>query len=341
AAIVFIFTVATLINRRRRRRNSLPNDLKVCSPTSKLVSPSIPQAGLPDNSRFRTNLTSRFLSKFPFLLEIWYWNLTYWTYQLARAYSATLIRTSPTAHATAINHARSILHLEQRIGIALELPTQRFILDRTPWLMPLLARVYYSHIVVGILFIVYTYMSLPHGTYTRVRRTIAVNNMLAFVILTAWRCAPPRLMPREYGFVDVLHPPPPGQPTFWNNNPFQLTIAAMPSLHFGTSLYLCLCLVHFSPHRPLRLLAPLWPAAMLLTILATANHWVLDAVVGACIPFIGWRLHWIFDCEASRRIEQWGFWLLKTEKPRVRAGSEKDEDFREEAVRRKDGAWMA
>lgn len=30
---------------------------------------------------------------------------------------------------------------------------------------------------------------------------------------------------------------------------------------------------------------------MLLTILATANHWVLDAFAGALVPVLGWRLN--------------------------------------------------
>lgn len=31
---------------------------------------------VPDNARFRMNLTSRFLAMFPFLMEVWYWLLT-------------------------------------------------------------------------------------------------------------------------------------------------------------------------------------------------------------------------------------------------------------------------
>jgi hypothetical protein len=35
-------------------------------------------APVPDTARFRGTLASRFLAHFPFLIEVWYWLLTYW-----------------------------------------------------------------------------------------------------------------------------------------------------------------------------------------------------------------------------------------------------------------------
>ncbi|KAF2192235.1 hypothetical protein K469DRAFT_716748 [Zopfia rhizophila CBS 207.26] len=351
ATIALIFTAGTLINRRKPRYNHLSLDSKDASlGSSRTSSPDSRQASwLPENSAFRHNLLSRFLAAFPFLLEIWYWLLTYWIYQLARAYSAHLIRHDDATWEWAERHALSILSLEKKFGLAIDLPLQHFILSHLPWLMPILAKIYYSHIAVGVVFIVYTYTFLPSPTFTRIRRTIAMNNLLAFIIFTSWRCSPPRLLPPEFGYIDILHPHPlipsstvPQEssdlpPSTWNNNRPQLTLAAMPSLHFGTSLFLAICLERFSPHRPLRVLAPLWPAAMVLTILATANHWVLDAVVGAVVPFLGWRLSWVFESKVFEVIEEWGFWVCRTEKPVI--GD--DDDARERSAGKEDGGWMA
>jgi hypothetical protein len=52
---------------------------------------------------------------------------------------------------------------------------------------------------------------------------------------------------------------------------------------------------------------------MLLTILATANHFVLDAVVGALIPVLGWKLNG--SMLYLLPIEAWALWVLRTEKP--------------------------
>ncbi|KAF2140839.1 uncharacterized protein K452DRAFT_41533 [Aplosporella prunicola CBS 121167] len=320
--IALAFTAGTLLNRRRgcfpREDDDPASRAPLLSTTVRSVSPSPsaspsppPKGRCPDTARFRGNLSSRFLARFPFLIEIWYWNLTYWVYQLARALTATLIRDNDAVFALARAHALSLLALEQRMGIAIELPLQQYVLHHLPGLMPLLAKIYYSHILIGVLFLIYTYTYLAPPTYQRIRRTLALDNAIAFLVLSAWRCAPPRLLPKQYAFVDVLHSAHAG--ASWSQNKFQLTIAAMPSLHFGTSLFLAVCLVRFSPHRPLRLLAPLWPAAMLLTVLATANHFVLDAVVGAAIPAIGWRFNRVLL--VLRPLEEWGFWVLRTEKP--------------------------
>lgn len=321
-SIVLAFTAGTLINRRRAiREDEREVRAPLLAPSPRATSPqSLPSARptYPDNSRFRDNLTSRFLAKFPFLIEIWYWNLTYWVYQLARALTATLIRGNEAIFARAERHAISILSFEKRLHIAIELPVQQYILNKQPWLMPILAKIYYSHIFVGVVFLVYIYAYLPIPTFRTIRRTLAANNLIAFLILTLYRVSPPRLLPPSYGYIDILHggtssggSVDPG--SAWTHNRFQLTIAAMPSLHFGTSAFLALCLARWAPHRWLRAAAPLWPAAMLLTVLATANHFVADAVVGACVPALGWRLSraWCL----LEPVEAWAFWALRTEKP--------------------------
>ncbi|KAJ3470043.1 hypothetical protein MRS44_000142 [Fusarium solani] len=143
-------------------------------------------------------------------------------------------------------HALEILDLEHLFGIDIEQRFQSYVMTQQAWLMPYLARIYYSHISLGVCFLVYIYTFLPPSTFRRIRRTIAADNAIAFVIVTVWRCSPPRLLPQEYGFVDILHSKA-GGANAWNNNRFQLTIAAMPSLHFGTALFFAVCMCRFSP----------------------------------------------------------------------------------------------
>lgn len=218
------------------------------------------------------------------------------------------------------------------MGIAFEQPFQAFFLTKLPCTFPALAFVYYSHIFVGALFLVYAYTFFPRPTFQRVRRTLAMDNWIAFIILTTWRCAPPRLLPTEYGFVDVLHPQNtktssmgypasnatdvlgPDSGSVWTNNSHQLTIAAMPSLHFGTALLIGFSLFTWSPHPAVRVMAPLWPVAMFVTIIATANHFVLDAVAGAFVVLLGWRMNEVLL--VFRPLEEWLFGILRMERPR-------------------------
>ncbi|KAK2009291.1 integral membrane protein [Colletotrichum eremochloae] len=295
AFIVFAFTVGTLINRRRPDRD---DDVDSCErgsedscspPTSPLLKPGM-RAVAYEESRINKKLLVRFYRTFPFIAEVWYWNATYWVYQLLRAFSARMIAGNEAVFMRAQEHALSILTLEEIFGLDIELSVQQYVLDNMPWLMPYLAKVYYSHISLGIVFIIYCYTFMPSGTFQRIRRTIAMDNVIAFFIVTTYRCMPPRLLPAEYGFEDVLHGKN-GGGNAWTHNKFQLTIAAMPSLHCGTALFLAWSICRFSPHRPLRLVAPLWPMAMFFTIVATANHFILDAVVGAMVVALGWRLN--------------------------------------------------
>lgn len=122
---------------------------------------------------------------------------------------------------------------------------------------------------------------------------------------------PPRLLPETYGFVDVMHSNKGG--SAWTHNKFQLIIAAMPSLHFGNSVFIAFCLLKFSPHRFLRIMAPLWPVMIGLTIVATANHYILDAVVGTCVISLAYQFNHVMLYLLP--LERALFWLLRVEKP--------------------------
>jgi hypothetical protein len=123
---------------------------------------------------------------------------------------------------------------------------------------------------------------------------------------------PPRLLPSDYGFIDVLHGENSG--SAWTRNKFQLTIAAMPSLHFGNSAFLAFCLVVYSPHGFLRVVAPLWPVVMGVTVVATANHFVLDMVVGVVVIASAYYLNRVLLVLLP--VERVLFRLIGLEKPR-------------------------
>ncbi|MGZ8781951.1 MAG: phosphatase PAP2 family protein, partial [Gaiellaceae bacterium] len=65
-------------------------------------------------------------------------------------------------------------------------------------------------------------------------------------------------------------------------------IAAVPSLHFGYSLIVGVALAQLASHRWLRRVGAAYPAAMLLIIVATGNHFILDAAAGALVVGAGW-----------------------------------------------------
>lgn len=195
-AIIAIFTITTIVNRTHNGKDRAFNcqtaqhpQQTIAPPTARLdldseqpedpmpddssplihhrsSPPSIKAQGIegwlpiPDTHRFHKSPFSRLLLKFPFLIEIWYWALIYWPYQLFRAWTALYISANHTREAAVkqitTNNALRILHIERKLGLAFEERLQHFISKKCgPWLMALLVRIYLAHIAVGIAFLGY------------------------------------------------------------------------------------------------------------------------------------------------------------------------------------------
>lgn len=164
-------------------------------------------------------------------------------YQVGRAFTAlTLVEGTVDV---ARRHALQLIHLEQRLNIFCEVPVQKWFLAR-PVLMHWINRVYsFIHIPGTIFFLVVLYhltttrkrrggvdrAAAGPALYEARRRTMAMCNLMAFVVFTLWPCMPPRLLSdahyrgedaaeaRSYGFVDTVHGKD-GESSVWTTNRF-------------------------------------------------------------------------------------------------------------------------
>ncbi|KAH9026626.1 PAP2 superfamily-domain-containing protein [Lactarius pseudohatsudake] len=292
--VVSLLAAGVIINRRplspvSRAYSPIPSP--TFSPTSHTRHSSLRFFKPWDTSRYANNWVSATLYRFPFILEVFYWGLTYWVYQIARAVSAVLFIDDGTVD-IARRHAIQLLEFERRLGIQWENKVQDTIMQHA-WALSALNRIYsFIHIPATIAFLAYFYHTQPFRVYAPVRRTMALANLLAFVVFTLWPCMPPRLLPAAYSFVDTVHKH--GAGSVWTTNRFCNPLAAMPSLHFGYSLIVGVALCAHPPtttqHHPrrahphhLRALFLLYPALILLAIVATANHYLLDALAGLVV----------------------------------------------------------
>lgn len=294
-------------------------------------------------------------------------------YQLGRAFTAlTLVESTVDV---ARHHALQLIHLEQRLHLFHELSIQHWFLQH-PTLLHWTNRTYsFIHIPGTILFLVWLYyytttrnrldLPLPNKPlgsadgspagprlYAARRRTMAVCNLLAFIVFTLWPCMPPRLLSdpnvpgdvgkeaRSFGFVDTVHGAE-GESSVWTQNKFCNQYAAMPSLHFGYSLLigLTICTIPLAPqHRRTRVVAlPLlrlrvrvpsakrlaclavgvaYPTIILVAIIATANHFVLDAVAGACVCGAAWTGNRVLLNLLP--VEDYFLWCVRIHKPERR-----------------------
>lgn len=125
--------------------------------------------------------------------------------------------------------------------------------------------------------------------YRRWRSTLVIATALGVCIFALHPTMPPRLLPPPYGTVDSLH-------VFgglWTYDGGSLEkiadpFAAMPSLHLVWAGW-CGAVGWSVLKRPvLRALAVLYPCITTYVVIATGNHFVLDAVAGLLVLAVGW-----------------------------------------------------
>ncbi|KAI0311174.1 PAP2 superfamily-domain-containing protein [Amylostereum chailletii] len=274
-----------------------------------------------DTSRYASSWISRLVYKYPFILEVLYWALTYWVYQIARAISAVLFIDAGTID-TARAHGIQLIEFERKFGFQWENAIQEYIMNRS-WAITALNRIYsFIHIPATILFLSYFYHTQPTRVYAPTRRTLALANLLAFVVFTLWPAMPPRLLPASYGFVDTVHAG--NMSSVWTTNRFCNQYAAMPSLHFGYSFLVGWSLFAHAPRTTFRryglhTLFLLYPATILLAIVATANHYIIDAVAGFFLAILALNANNVLL--ALLPLENRVFYLLHLHKPAPAGGS--------------------
>ncbi|HTI32958.1 MAG TPA: phosphatase PAP2 family protein [Miltoncostaea sp.] len=188
--------------------------------------------------------------------------------------------------ATAFRNARDVMGLEKAAGVFVEPGVQRFLMGHET-LVSILNQFYMSaHWVVTPLFFVWLYRR-RRSAYAYVRNAFLVANGIALTVFMLFPVAPPRLAGTRDGLVDTLHTVSGvdlhgGVLSGWFN-----PNAAVPSMHFGYSFLIGVVGVALVRNPVARAAFAAYPAIVLLTIVGTANHYVIDAAAGGAVMLIG------------------------------------------------------
>ncbi len=216
----------------------------------------------------------------------------------------------------AYGNARRLVDWEQSIHIFHEQAIQQAFLGAY-WFIRVI-NIYYGslHFVITVGLLVWLYLR-RHDVYRHMRNLLGLTTMLALVGYWAFPLAPPRLykcnnnipVPGPDGsalgkcFVDTLDK----VGGLWSyHSPVAKAVAnqyaAMPSLHFGWSLWCAIVLYRYASHRTTRILGVVYPALTLFAIVVSANHYFLDALGGVVIiGTAAWILGTIERRRSSRR----------------------------------------
>lgn len=216
-------------------------------------------------------------SDFGVQLAIWFGFV--FAYQVARGFADR----DPTR---AFGNALRVIDFEERAAGLWELTAQR-IVDSSYLLERLATWTYWnSEFTVISATLLFVYLR-RHWAFTRFRNAILITNVLGLLGYVLMPTAPPRMFP-GLGFVDTLARVSPG----FNHesglvqlasNPY----AAMPSLHAADALVVGVTMAWICRNRVGKLLWALWPLWVSFTVIATANHYWLDVVVGIGVALVG------------------------------------------------------
>ena len=183
----------------------------------------------------------------------------------------------------ALRHANAVIGWEQRHHLHDELALQKLVLGHGR-VIDVLNWIYiWGHWPVIVAVLVWLLRTHPEP-YRLLRNAIFISGAIGIVVFVLYPVAPPRLA--GIGLVDtvttqshayrVLQPP-----AFVNQ------YAAIPSLHVGWDLLVGIFVFRHARRKVARAFGVLTPIAMTTAVVLTANHFVIDAALGALVALVG------------------------------------------------------
>lgn len=191
--------------------------------------------------------------------------------------------------ARAFRNGEALLRFETAIGLDVEQGIQSIVLG-SERLIDLFNRVYVFAFWPLVILTLPVLFVTCRGQYRHYRNALFISGGVGLVVFAAFPVAPPRMLD---GFVDTVHVFS-GSTDFARPGAFTNQYAAMPSFHVGWLVLAGAAAMPAVPWRRLRplLLAP--GAVMTVTVMATANHYLVDAVAGVVVAvgalFVSYRL---------------------------------------------------
>lgn len=209
----------------------------------------------------------------------------------------------------AFAHARDLISLERTLHVFVEPSIQawasgsHFVMVVSSWL--------YVNAQTSVTVAALVYLYLRHNrNFYFVRNMFMVAMAIALAGYAAFPTAPPRFMP-EWGFIDTVANVTGVHVDAHSASLNALTnlYAAVPSMHVAFALMIGWTLARLVRWRAVRVLWLLYPFVIAFVIVATANHFIIDAVLGALTAGVSaYAASWL----ARARPQAWRFSAVST-----------------------------
>ena len=188
----------------------------------------------------------------------------------------------------AMANAHRVFDLERWGHFAWEGALQRLFVEGVPDLVKAMNLFYFvGHFILTGIFFFWLYHRSRHG-FRSFRNAFLVASVVALLVYWKFPTAPPRLA--DIGLDDTLRTLSNIDIGSRHSSAYSNPVAAVPSLHAGWAVGVALGLIRYANARPLKVLGVFYPVVVLLTIVVTGNHFLLDAVAGVLVMVIGFMV---------------------------------------------------
>lgn len=219
-------------------------------------------------------------------------------------------------HGTAagIQDARGVIQFEAAHGLWVEPGWQLFFQQSHHIFMVTVTWFEVARVMNGVYLFCHVFVTLGVGAWVYffrrryfplMRNTIIVTNLIALIIYERFPVAPPRLMPpvlfdgRPFTFQDTMYGVLSGGRFVGSNLTFN-EFSAMPSVHIAWALVAAGMVVWLARPLAIKLIAVMYPFLMLVAVVVTANHFLLDAIAAVFVVLLATGIAVAFECWRGR-----------------------------------------
>ncbi len=181
----------------------------------------------------------------------------------------------------ALQSGRDLFHFEQWLHIDIEPSINHWTVDHRWFNYGASYWYQYAHISISLLVLAWCWYWRP-AAYRTFRNALVLINLAGLTVFLLFPVAPPRLLPGA-GFIDADK-----LVGFGSNNVGPVTAdayGAFPSLHIAWATWVVAVTYTLVRNDRLARAWVVYPFITVLAIVATGNHFVLDAVAGALLSF--------------------------------------------------------
>jgi membrane-associated phospholipid phosphatase len=202
----------------------------------------------------------------------------------------------------AFENARNLVDAERALGLFFEPGLQAWA-EGKEWIITGSSWMYVnSHFVITTTFLIWLYLARNQAFYF-VRNMFLVAMGLALVGYMAYPTAPPRFLP-EWGFSDSVASFV-GENAEQSANVLYNPFAAVPSMHVAFALMIAVPAIMLVKRRVFKVLWGIYPLVVTFVVMVTANHFWLDAALGALVAALS--AYAAYAAFARARPEAWAW----------------------------------